>query len=315
MELHLIHRWSTHTYKSISTPVADDHLVWQLTVPEMSFKHNFLLNGLLAMSAFDMARLRKRSRARYVSAALEYQDLAFHDFRVQLREAMSNSHEAVLYFSLLLVPLALASSQVEALGGVPDSKVQNTIVQSELLRGVGMVLLNQPKCASILPIFRNVKPISDLPRVPLETGTAMALGKLHELNEKRSPPIRGKHCEGRTDADLYSGCRKALFWLSECFATCLDVRYQGYCVAWVGLAGSDYILAVKKKDSVALLILMYWGVLVDLLGHDYWWAKGFGKSLIKEVSGEIWCGADGMTRDVIAWAQEEVHRNLNKDGG
>ena len=87
----------------------------------------------------------------------------------------------------------------------------------------------------------------------------------------------------------------------------LDVEYRTYYLAWISLAGNDYLTAVKHKDHVGLLILMCWGVLVDSLASaGYWWARNFGKSLVEEVSQAMRDNADAKTRHVILWAQEQV---------
>jgi hypothetical protein len=306
MKAHLLHRWSTDTYKSVSTPLVDDRLVWQITVPEMGIQHDFLLNGLLALSAFDLARSCENDDTRYISAALEYQDLAFRGFRTQLRETISGSREAVLYFSLLLTALTLASSQAVMPRGEIDSKVQRTIVLFELLRGIGAVMRSDQDYYSTHPVFRDAKQIPDLPRIPLAKDTEMALGRLREINEKRMPPFYGTSRKTHANTKLYNGCKQALFWLLECSERCVDANYRGYCLAWIAYAGHDYVAAVQRKDTVALLIMMHWGILTDLLSPDYWWAKNFGKSLIGEISDGILDGADEVTREVVAWVQEQV---------
>ena len=313
LKLQLMHRWSTITYKTISTPNTEDYLVWQRTVPEVALKHDFLLNGLFAVSAFEIAHPAENGNMRYVSAALEYQGLAFHSFQAQLRDVTPDSHEAVLYFSILLLVLALASTQYVAATGELDSKVQNMVTQFGLLRGVGMVMLSMQDCIATHPLFNHVKPISKLPRVPLDSTTETAMGRLKELNEIRIRSTFGESCHDRAQAILYAeSCKKALFWLRECFVTCVEIEYQGYCLAWIGLAGDDYITAIKERDRIALLILMYWGILVERLGYEYWWARNFGNSLIDEISEGVQGDADELTRDVILWARQQVCNGREK---
>lgn len=303
-----MHRWSTVTYETLSASFLEDAPIWQLAIPEVAYKHDFLLHGIFAMSAFDMARSCKADHARHISTALEYQDLAFRGFQARLREPMSDSYEALLYFSILLVPLDLASAQFLTAGGELDSRIHHTIVQYELSRGAALLVISKPDVISTHPLFRKVVKMSDLPQVPLDTGTEIALGKLFELNERRCQSSLGNTAMSQEDRILYLGCKKALCWLSECFATCLQPPYQGYCLQWIVAAGDGYYIAMKKKDRVALLILAYWAVLVENLGLDYWWVGSFGKSLVSEISREILGDADDASRGIILWAQEEVDK-------
>lgn len=311
LNLQLMHRWSTMTYKTISTPNTEDHLVWQRTAPEVALKHDFLLNGLLALSAFEIAHRSESGSMRYVSAALEYQDLAFRSFQAQLRDVRPDSHEAVLYFSILLLVLALASSQFVPATGELDSKVQKTVVQFGLVRGVGMAMLSMQDTIATHPLFAEVKPFDKLPRVSLDSNTETAMNILKELNEARLRSTFGESCQSQAQTIIYAeSCKNALFWLRECFVTCVGIEYQGYCLAWVGLAGNGYNTAIKEKDRIALLILMCWGILVERLGREYWWARTFGSSLIGEISEGFQGDADKRIRGVILWAQEQV-----RDGG
>ena len=315
LELHLMHRWSTDTYKSVSSSLYDDDPIWQLAMPEVAFKHDFLLNGIFAMAAFDMARSSRTEYARYISAAFEYQDLAFRGFRARFDQPLSDSYEATLYFSILLLPLDLASSQWMTPGGTLDSWVHHTAIQFELLRGVAMVLASRSGSSSDHPLFGKMKKISDLPRIPLETSTELALGKLFELNERRSSPNHSQSSRTHDNARAYMGCRKALSWLSECFATCLQEPYHVYCLQWIAYAGDDFFTAVKRRDRVALLILAYWGILIELLGLEYWWARTFGRCLIKEISGAMLDDSDETIRGILTWAQHEVDRIPGKQIG
>ena len=109
LELQLMHRWSTETYKSCTTPGSDDDEVWQYLVPKLALENDFLLNGLFAVTAFEIARLTKKNDyEQYVNAALEYHTLALGSFRSQLPRVTTERHEAALCLSLMLMVFALA---------------------------------------------------------------------------------------------------------------------------------------------------------------------------------------------------------------
>ena len=78
----------------------------------MALENDFLLNGLFALSAFEMARLTKNDYEQYVNAALEYHTVALGSFRSQLPKVTSERHEAALCLSLMLMVFALASAHL-----------------------------------------------------------------------------------------------------------------------------------------------------------------------------------------------------------
>jgi hypothetical protein len=184
LELQLMHRWSTITYKSMVSPPADDDYVWQTQLPSWALRHGYLMDGLLALTAFEMANAWEVSAdcsdpsggwegemERYIQAATEYQDSALAAFRLDLHgcensdeavTAASDDHqmppsddfaakvityEPILAFSMLLMCLAFASARVipHYRKLNPDSTESPSMVNSTLMH---MRLLEG--CATIL---------------------------------------------------------------------------------------------------------------------------------------------------------------------
>ncbi|KAK2754018.1 hypothetical protein FQN54_007187 [Arachnomyces sp. PD_36] len=303
MEAQLMHRWSTVTYKTMSTPCADDENVWQNTVPDVAFKHEFLLHGIYAAAAFEISNSFPNEFARYGSSALEYQDRAISGFQAQLNVIGDDNHEAILYFSILLTTITLASAQYVAASGMLANKLQTTFELHALAVGIKVVMKNNKACFGN-PLFRKVKPLPQMPKTPLNADTETALNRLTELNESRTHLVVNGHDQQQQYA---AACKTALFWLRECFLTCLCRENRSYALPWISLSGEDYITAVKERDQLALIILMYWGVLLQPLGHAHWWATDFGIKLVDEIS-LLLPASDvcTMTTEAIAWPQNEV---------
>ncbi|EXJ71710.1 uncharacterized protein A1O5_05518 [Cladophialophora psammophila CBS 110553] len=318
LELQLMHRWSTVTYKSLRSKVAGDDYIWQIAVPRWSLQHDFLRTGLFALSAFEVAsRSTGADRAKYLEAAVEYQTLALSDFRHQLQHQGIDpqSCETVLCFSLMLMVLALASSQfITDLAGdrQGDSMVLNTITHFELLRGCGTVLGdNAEQFLAQNSYAQKLTPFEKLTRMPLDPDTAVAMSKLNSVNERRILSTVGDSYEHRAQhVAHFEACRKAITLLEECFAKCVghDDDHQGYILGWLNMAGEEYIHAIKGNDRVALLVLMYWGSLVEKLSHQVWWARDFGRLLVEEISGTMCGEADALTTDIVSSAQKMIVR-------
>ena len=312
MELALMHRWSTATYSNVSCArIGKDDTVWQMSVSDTAMKHDFLLNGLFALSAYEIAGSCSNPsyRARYLNSALEYQDQAYRSYRAQLIQTKPDGHEAMLYFSMLLLPLNFASFQSMAGNSERDCALDNSSGQFALHHGLLVVVKRKPDVFA-RSVFSKIKPYNQLPRIPLSDGLKSVLGKLFALNERRHPPNFGQTCAKPDDEKIYIGCKTALYWLSETFTICLQNDFRGYCLTWIVLAGNDFSRAVQQEDQVSLLILMYWGLLVELLGRDYWWVKGYGQLLINEICSKIPINADETTKELIAWAQKHVGEDL-----
>ena len=296
-------------WKSLATPANNDESVWQIIVPELAFKHAFLLNGVFAFTAFEIASELKIDPEAHVSAALAYQDLALGSFRDQLNNILPENHEAVLYFSTMLIDLAIASARFVSVEGGLDSQVQNAVNHFELLRGLVAVIKSAPDCIKTMPMFSNVKPMNELPRLQLDRSTKAAIDKLNEMNEKRvaSSPS-GPFREQVRIVQHAGSCKIALHWLKECYEACAEPVHREYSLAWIAFAGDGYLTAIKDKDRIALLMLMFWGILIENIGKNAtrWWARGFGRTLAEEVSIAFINDPDETTKDVIQWAREQV---------
>ena len=319
LELQLMHRWSTETYKSCTTPGSDDDEVWQYLVPKLAFEDEFLLNGLFALTAFEIARLTKKNDyEKYVNAALEYHTLALGSFRSQLPRITTERHEASLCFSLMLMVFALASAQFvskpsrEEQGGM----VQTAITVFELLRGSIPIAESKEGYIAENPYIRKLKRFEDLPKATLDKRTEDALAKLGDLNDSRiSSSMRDSDKRRVQQIARWEACKKALAFLRQCFERCVDRTSEGYALGWLNMAGESYVEAVKSEDDTALLVLALWGVLVDRLGRQVWWTQKFGRLLVEEIlDGAVGRKAAENTRDASIVCLKELMLDPSSEG-
>ena len=313
-----MHRWSTVTYKSCTTPGSDDDEVWQYLVPKLALQHDFLLNGLFALAAFEIASLRKHDDEHYINAAIEYHTLALGSFRSQLTALDSESHEAALCLSLMLMVFALASAQFASKSAGDDgSMVQRAITVFELLRGCIPVAESKEGYLADNPYIRKMKRFEDLPRAALDARTEDALAKMGDLNDRRiMSSVRESDDRRLKQVACWEACKKALALLRQCFEKCVDRFSHGYVLGWLNMAGEDYIKVIKDGDHAALLILVFWGVLADKLGRQVWWTQHFGRLLVDEIlEGALGQDTDAATRDIILCARELIRESASEPVG
>lgn len=320
LELQLMHRWSTTTYKSCCTPGSGDDEVWQFMVPESALQYDFLLNGVFALAAFESARSLKgkSSYEKYVDAAIEYHGRALSSFQSRLPDVLRDGHEAAFCFSLMLMVLALASVQAPSSNGHGGNIVQSAITHFELVRGCVPVAESKEGYLAENPYINKMPRFEDLPRATLGAPIEEVLTKLGELNDRRITSNIHEPDEKRVQQVAYwETCKKALGLLRECFEKCGDKMSQGYALGWLNMAGNEYIKVIEEGDRIALLILMYWGVLVDKLAHRVWWAEHYGEMLVNDISDRLSDSyMDAVAKDVILLAQEQIRKanSTKRDG-
>ncbi|KAJ5631087.1 Zn2/Cys6 DNA-binding protein [Penicillium longicatenatum] len=314
LDLQLMHRWTTSTYKSCCTPGTGDETLWQLTVPALAFQYDFLLNGLLALSAFDSASILKNDGQqnsnydKYINSAIEYQVLALANFRAQL-DSPCEDQRAATFFSLMLMVLTFAAVRFGQNSCAREESIVNTaIAHFELVRGAVQVAGSDGKQISQNEYVQKLTPFEALPFAALDPSTAEIMAKLMELNDRRIvEAVREIQERQAQQIAFWEACKKALHLLQECFQKCVGPVYRGYALGWLNMAGEGYIQALKMKDHISLLILMAWGILVERLGQDVWWAQEFGVSLVDELSNEdLSTATDPLTRNTILRIQELI---------
>ncbi|EPE24988.1 Zn2/Cys6 DNA-binding protein [Glarea lozoyensis ATCC 20868] len=312
LQLQLMHRWTVATYKCCCTPGSEDDEVWQSWVPQLAIKHDYLLYGLLSLTSFEIARLTKTPHhKRYVESATEYHSLALSSFRVQLSVIGSEDIDAAVCMSLMLLVLSFASAQGRARSSADDESdgiIQTVLAHFELLRGCAPIIESKRDYMSRNPYIQKLKPFEDLARTPLDPRVEEALVKLTELNDKRVTSSIHDTVQRRSQqVEYWEVCKTAVGILRTLYEKCVDDFTRGYALGWLNMAGDRYVTAVKNGDAVALLMLMYWGVMVEKCGSQVWWAEHFGSLLVAEIAHlKLFRNADLATKDLISQAKDLI---------
>ena len=308
LELELMHQWSTSTYKSLCSTKEVEFHTWQVILPREGFKHPFLLHGFLAMASLEIAAVGNQpNNADYVSAALEYHDSALSSFRSELINITSDKQQAMLAFSMITMILSLALPQYTKCRHDPHSMMENMVTHFELTRGVGTLTKQHWDVLRETPILRNFRPFEASQTEDLEPNLASAIARLNTLNDARHNPTLDQSRALKLQAITYhAACRKAIFYLEELFSRCDHPFDKGYTLAWLNLAGREYVVAVENADPVALLALMHWGVLAQKCGKRIWWARSVGESLVDEITKMLSGETNPLMRASVLWAREQV---------
>lgn len=366
-ELRLLHRWSTVTYKSLSSEFTKDWDVWRTAVPKVALKYDFLLNTILALSSFELAFSSCTEAAQhYRKIALEYQSLAYATFRGHLRflldrssedpghqdveesvrtkrlleclaeyfsldelerksvkdnvrtlgiELDADEHDALLYVSILMTVLALASATAKSpplpaltSSGGRISLIEHTIAHHKLVQGIGMMLMSKADCIITHDLFRQLPRLHKLEETQIEPSFEGVLEKLDKLNASRD------RCQLQDDsATPFAACRNGIRWLRYLSRTGLNQKIRTICLPWLSMAGDGYVRAIKNNDQISWLLLTIWAVLMQSVGEEYWYGKDFGKSLFEEIANEIESGAAEQAAEVLKWAREEISQ-ISKTG-
>lgn len=308
-------RWTTSTYKSLCA-IPEDGACIQVDTPRMALKNEYLLHGMFALSALDIAlcgdAVMEKDKGVYVKLALEYYDKASRVFRARLENVTSDNAQSMFMFSFLAVSVNTALAQCEDinLDDGQQSVRGRTVVLWELLSGNTVIahahyeaLVSGSLSRSAEVVLEKTEQRSKDP-ISLTESQETALARLVAVAEMGGQPANAsieaqKDAAGRLEAYNagVAAVRMCMEWESQ------DVM-KGTEIAFPALAGQAFGSALKRSDPVALFIIMHWGALLHTLGKLAWWLGSFGSKMVREVSESYLGGVEeGGVYSMPEWAE------------
>ena len=308
LELELMHQWSTNTYRSFLGESTPDYPLWQLTLPREALKHEFLLQGFFSMTALEIAITTECSDySKYANAALEYYDKASSTFRQEITNITQEKQEVLYAFSCLAMVLCLALPRFTKAYGERTKMIDSILVYHEFTKGAALILEQFGGQLRQTRILSHHKLFDDVPKKPLDAKTEEAISRLHFLNDQRHElAVEPSDLLGSPSLSPQDACKKAIVRLEESFARCQEPLLWGYSLAWLKLAGAEFVEWIKREDSVALLALMHWGVLLKRCSPGIWWAETVGPDIVDEIAKHLAPEEDPTLAASISWTRAEV---------
>lgn len=290
------------TSMTMSHESIDIH-IWQEVVPEEAIRHEFLLDGLLALSSLHFAGQKATSRLLYTEIAMHYQASALKRYKDALNNITTENRCALFAFSVLLNILALASPNIYSTS-VQSSHMESVMVLVELLQGMRFILHDpkvfQEELIKYEPLFSRSLKATRPPRPSDDAANAILSLREHLDSLQHSINVEQHHA-------YLSGIKA----LEKTFGHVHEEpEYLGHIIAWPTSVGEKLLALFKNEDPMAQLIFLHYGVLL-LQVRNRWWGRNTGYCLIQELARSIyekrpdWAGATHWARARAAVAVQE----------
>lgn len=118
----MMQHFITHTRLTLATD-ENTRQTWQVIVPELAYRHEFLMHALLACTAVHMAHLNPDQHSELTIKAITHQDLAMPLFRATISSLESETCDAVYVFALLMAVTVLASDDRRSVAEEQEDKL------------------------------------------------------------------------------------------------------------------------------------------------------------------------------------------------
>ncbi|OJD12924.1 hypothetical protein AJ78_06551 [Emergomyces pasteurianus Ep9510] len=267
--------------------------VWQDALRRESLSHPFLMHGILALSALNLAcrsggySLNVYQRP-YITVALSHHSQAVALFQPFLENIDEHNSKAIFLHSILLTVFAFGSPEPQASMTICRSIDQFHLV---LLLSRGM---QQAFCTATDWIDDNefktiIKPDDYTPCLPDDAKAA--LRKLRQINES---------CEQYTvcnEKNAYSASiDQVQFTLEQIHG---GARRPNPAVTWAVKVPPLYLELMRAYKPMALVVLAYYCVILHHL-REIWWVSGWSVPLLRA----IWSSLDDEWRKPLRWVLE-----------
>jgi hypothetical protein len=293
--------------------VPEDQPNLQDYLPRAALQNSYLMNGILALSALELAR-SSGTPAAYLPAALEYSNKASADFRTQLCNITADNLHLLYYFAMIAATFnfALPPEQMSAIDRIG--------IAFDMVIGASTLALTNIQWLIESPItMRVIRSLGVTTLSILDSDTLLAIERMSSVSQQMSPKLINAVETIRYGEQVIPGppaSEQFMYWLAIAqlkYSFAEDARglIKGYCISFIPIAGPDFIWAVRKQEPVALFVLMYFGVLMDRYGEDpaMWWVTTTGRDLVKETSEILMRSPIAMMpdgRQGMAWTRRRV---------
>lgn len=296
LDLELLHNFCTSTCYSLhGNPTLKT--LWRVNVPQLGFTYDFVMRGILALSALHLAHSRPDHREKFISQAMLHNQESLRAVTAILPNITKENCSAVYLFSVITFILTLASPRKPG----------------------DLLVMGQSGLAEWLTLFRGVQAIVRSFQGELRSGI---LGPMFSVGTRRSE-VRDAHASGSTEEDLHLGHLRfvtrqnvADSHVLDIYMAAIDEMQKSYAVAYSGIfptlefsdvfiflfcVSDEYLLLLRDHTQESLAIFAYLCVITKQLENN-WWAKGWSDHLMSQ----IYALLDEEHRLWIRWPMEEI---------
>lgn len=283
-----MHHWSAHTHSTLPR-AKDANNLWQFEVPKIAIKHRFLMNQLLALSAFHLAYLNPGQRHVYALQASQHQDHAVRLMRIALAEITAENCDALFAASVLLFFGGFSGVTNQSNGLEPS--VDDILDIFLLTRGIESVLKIEEDTIWEGPLHE----FFGLPKHPVPTLPASLqtlLDKIIDLQPQLETRQLDDHIQAVVEAEIISLI--SCIHKANATAPMPEVRIVS---TWPIYLNPDFITLLRQRHPAAMALLAYFCVVLRITESTFWFMKGWGLGVARSIANTI----DPSWNGIIEW--------------
>ncbi|KAH6717726.1 hypothetical protein BKA61DRAFT_476235 [Leptodontidium sp. MPI-SDFR-AT-0119] len=296
LDLELLHNYVTSTAFTIHTDPAMK-IAWRVNVPQVGFSYDFVMRGILALSALHMAHYKPDKREFYISQAMLQHQTGLRVATEVLASVTKENCTGVYAFSALTIFFTLASPRkAEDLLLVGENGMADWLF---LVKGTSFIVNNYEgflREGLLGPMF-----------ISGSRQSALRTQYIAEKSPQDDPLIElsGLVAQNSTDEANKHVYLAAIETLRKSYAFYNRPGPSGYetgdIFIWIFEVTEEFLQLLRGHTQESLTIFAYFCVVLKRL-DSHWWMQGWSTHLVSQ----IWNLLDEEHRLWIRWPLEEI---------
>ncbi|EEA22518.1 hypothetical protein TMatcc_001366 [Talaromyces marneffei ATCC 18224] len=248
---------------------------WQQIAYSIAQEHDFVRHTLLAYSSLHIAHLQPQESQKYVVLTSHHHAIAINGFKEQVTAINGGNCDAIFIFSALLVltELGLMRPVWDDGSNADIDPVDKLIQQLNVVRNI-LTLWRDAQLVRTEPMIRELIGHGRHPYAEAIVAEAKAnLAYLERINQKMV-----------TDPDDQIMFSKSVRELGVCYYFAILRPLNWFPILrWAKAISPAFILRLKTRHPLALLILAQYCVLVHRISRNHWWMRGWSEQIFHHV--------------------------------
>lgn len=248
---------------------------WQQIAYSVASSHEFVRHTLLAFSSLHIAHLQPQDVQKYLVLTSHHHAIAISGFKEQVTTINGGNCDAIFIFSALLVltELGLMRPAWDDGSNADIDPVDKLIQQLTVIQNI-LNLWRDARLVRTEPLIRELighgrQPYTDA--IVAEAKTTLAYLEKINLRMVTDP----------SEQMLFS---KSIRELGVCYYFALLRPANWFSILrWAKAISPAFIVCLKARHPLALLILAQYCVLVHRISRNHWWMRGWSEQIFYHV--------------------------------
>jgi hypothetical protein len=247
---------------------------WQRIPYFAAHTHDFVWHTLLAFSSLHIAHLQPQNFQKYLVLTSHHHAIAIRGFREQVQTINADNCDATFIFSALLVLTELGLMRPVWDGSNADVDPVDKLMQQLTVTRNILTLWRNAQLVRTESIIRELVGHGKHPYTNAIMAEAISsLSYLEVLNHRMVADLDERMTYSESIRELKVSYYFAILRPKSWFTI----------LRWAKGISPTFLMRVKTRNPLALLILAQYCVLVHKISRDHWWMRGWSEQIFNHV--------------------------------